>query len=128
MGSFLWEFLRLKFSKALMKPGIVQGQNEHNCENQWWSKKELCEYYCLDLHQQLNNSWHHIHWLTSKSDSISLRKVQSHKLPILMQSLSNLYSLDCLFFHLPFLKSISIHVEDCWDIYRWMEIKTYRFN
>ena len=34
-GRFYENFLRLKFSKALMKPGIVQGQNEHNRENQW---------------------------------------------------------------------------------------------
>ena len=59
--SLLWECLRLKCSIALMKPRSVQGRNEHNHENQQWLGKELCGYYCFDLHQQLNNSRYHVH-------------------------------------------------------------------
>jgi hypothetical protein len=48
-------------------------------------EKELCEFYCLDIHKRLNGSRHHVHRLASISDSVSQRKVQSQKLPLLIQ-------------------------------------------
>ena len=58
--------------EALMKTKSVKGQNEHNRENHDVSKDILCEIYCLGLHKRLNNSRHHVHWLASKSDRLSL--------------------------------------------------------
>ena len=73
----------------------------------------LCEFYCLGLHKRLNSSRHHIHWLASKSDSVSQGKVQSQKLPILCRILpilvlSVIRSCCCIF-----SPSNSIHVGDC---------------
>jgi len=47
-----------------MNPKVIQGQNEHNGENQRKSlSKELCEYYCLDLYKRLNSSRYRVHYL-----------------------------------------------------------------
>ena len=75
-----------------MKTRRVQGQNEHNSENHDVLEDILCEIYCLGLHKRLNNSRHRVHWLASKSDRLSLGKVQGRKLPILMQDIFDLYS------------------------------------
>mgnify|MGYP003703482117 CR=1 FL=1 len=74
----------------------------------------LCEFYCLGLHKRLNSSRHHVHWLASKSDSVSQGKVQSQKLPILCRIfsfsvLSVIRSCCCIF-----SPSNSFHVGDCW--------------
>jgi hypothetical protein len=54
----------VEFSKAFMNPKVIQGQNEHNGENQRKSlSRELCEYYCLDLYKKLNSSRYHVHYL-----------------------------------------------------------------
>jgi len=54
----------VEFSKALMNPRVIQGQNKHNGENQMKSlSRELCEYYCLDLYKRLNSSRYHVHYL-----------------------------------------------------------------
>jgi hypothetical protein len=56
--------INVEFSKTLMNPRVVQGQNKLNCKNQRKSlDKELYEYYCLGLWKRLNNSRHHIHYL-----------------------------------------------------------------
>ena len=83
---------RLNSLETLMKTRRVQGQNEHNSENHDVSEDILCEIYCFGLHKRLNNSRHRVHWLASKSDRLSLGKVQSRKLPILMQDIFDLYS------------------------------------
>ena len=83
---------RLNSLETLMKTRRVQGQNEHNSENHDVLEDILCEIYCLGLHKRLNNSRHRVHWLTSKSDRLSLGKVQGRKLPILMQDIFDLYS------------------------------------
>ena len=80
----------------------------------------LCEFYCLGLHKWLNSSRHHVHWLASKSDSVSQGKVQSQKLPILcrifsISVLSVIRSCCCIF-----SPSNSIHVGDCWK--KWFYI------
>ena len=78
--------LRLNSLKHFMNlPGYVQGRNEHNYKNRKMSEKELFEFYCLVIHKQLNSSRHHVHWLTSIFDSLSQRKVQSHKLLLPIQ-------------------------------------------
>ena len=42
--------INVDFSKTLMNPRVVQGQNKLNSENQRKSlDKELYEYYCLGL-------------------------------------------------------------------------------
>jgi len=42
-----------KFSKALMKEIVIQGQNKHHCKNQnKYPSRELCEYYYLCLHKK----------------------------------------------------------------------------
>ena len=74
----------------------------------------LCKFYCLGLYKRLNSSRHHVHWLASKSDSISQGKVQSQKLPIIYRLfpiyvLSVIRSCCCIF-----SPSNSIHVGDCW--------------
>ena len=83
---------RLNSLEPLMKTRRVQGQNEHYSENPDVLEDILCEIYCLGLHKRLNNSRHRVHWLASKSDRLSLGKVQSRKLPILMQDIFDLYS------------------------------------
>lgn len=83
---------RLNSLETLMKTRRVQGQNEHNSENHDVLEDILCEIYCLGLHKRLNNSRHRVHWLASKSDRLSLGKVQGRKLPILMQDIFDLYS------------------------------------
>lgn len=46
---------KIKFSKALMKPRVVQSWNEHNYENKKKTLgEELYEYYCLGLHKNMN--------------------------------------------------------------------------
>ena len=56
--------IKTEFSKTPINPRVVKGQNEHNSENQRKSlDKELCEYYCYDLHKRLNSSRHRIHYL-----------------------------------------------------------------
>ena len=92
---------RLNSLETLMKTRRVQGQNEHNSENHDVSEDILCEIYCLGLHKRLNNSRHRAHWLASKSDRLSLGKVQGQKLPILMQDIFDLYSFDkvCILLH-----------------------------
>ncbi len=68
-----------------MRPGGVQGQNEHNHENQIVSRNELYEFYCLGLYKQLNSSKHHVHRLANKLDSPLQKNVLNHKLPIPIQ-------------------------------------------
>ena len=41
--------------------GYVQRRNEHYYKNRKMSEKELCEFYCLGIHKQLNSSRHHVH-------------------------------------------------------------------
>ena len=79
-----------------MRLGGIHDQNEHNHENQIVSGKELCEFYCLGLHKRLNSSRHRVHWLASKSDSLSQRNVQSHTLPIPIQQLFKSTLSQCL--------------------------------
>jgi len=56
--------IKAGFSKALMNPRVVQGQNEHNSENQMKSlDRGLCEYYCLGLHKMLNSPRHRVYYL-----------------------------------------------------------------
>lgn len=55
------ENCKTEFSKTLMRPGDVHGQNEHNHVNKIVSGKELCEFYCLGLHKRLNNSGYRVH-------------------------------------------------------------------
>jgi len=56
--------INVEFSKTLMNPRVVQGQNKLNNENQRKSLgKELYEYYCLSLCKRLNSLRHHIHYL-----------------------------------------------------------------
>lgn len=78
MRSFLWEFWSLNSLKHI----IVRTRTT---VKPFVSAKILCEYFCLDLHKWLNSSRHHVHWLTSKSHSFVLRKVQSQNLPILLR-------------------------------------------
>jgi hypothetical protein len=55
---------KVEFSKTLMNPKVIYGQNEHNNEHQKkYLVRELCEYYCFDLHKRLNSSRHCIHYL-----------------------------------------------------------------
>ena len=88
---------RLNSLETLMKTRSVQGQNEHNSENHDVLEDILCEIYCLGLHKRLNNSRHRVHWLASKSDRLSLGKVQGRKQPILMQDIFALYSFDIVY-------------------------------
>ena len=56
--------IKTEFSKALMNPRVVQGQNKHNSENQIKSlDRELCEYYFLGLHKKPNSLRHCVHYL-----------------------------------------------------------------
>ena len=90
---------RLNSLKHFMNlPGYVQGRNEHNYKNWKMSKKELCEFYCLGIHKGLTVQKHRVHWLASIFDSLSQRKVQSHKLLLLTVTFP-LLSL-CLYHHL----------------------------
>ena len=87
--------------ETLMKTRRVLGQNEHNSENHDVLEEILYEIYSLVLHKRLNNSRHRVHWLASKSDRLSLGKIQGRKLPILMQDIFDLYSFDkvCILLH-----------------------------
>ena len=85
---------RLHSLETLIKTKSIQVQNEHNSENHDVLEDILCEIYCLGLHKRLNNSMHRVHWLASKSDRLSLGKVQGRKLPILIQDIFDLYSFD----------------------------------
>jgi hypothetical protein len=52
-----------KFSKALIKEIVIQGQNKHHCKNQnKYPSRELCEYYYLCLHKKKSLGYH-IHYL-----------------------------------------------------------------
>ena len=78
--------LRLNSLKHFMNlPGYVQGQNEHNYKNRKMSEKKQCEFYCLGIYKWLNSSKHLVHCLANISDSLSQRKVQSHKLLLPIQ-------------------------------------------
>ena len=56
--------INIEFFKALMNPQTVQGQNEHNNENQIKSlSRELCKYYSLGLRQRPNSSRHCVCYL-----------------------------------------------------------------
>jgi hypothetical protein len=69
-----------------MNPGVIQGKKKHNSENQMKSLDR--ENYTGIVILVCIKSWivQDIEFIIypSKSDSISLRKVQSQKLPILI--------------------------------------------
>ena len=127
-GPILWEFLRFNSLKHSWDQELFGVRMNTTMRTKLG--KKLCDCYCLSLHKTLKSSRHHVHFLASKLDNNSLRKVQSHKLPILMQlhptilSLVSAYSFalksfcvgECLCWSLIIidLSLIFIHVGDCW--------------
>ena len=56
--------IKVEFSRIIMNPRVIEGQNEHNNKNQRKSlSRELYEYYCFVLHKRLNSIRNHIHYL-----------------------------------------------------------------
>ena len=71
-----------------MSPGVIQNQNKHNTQNQIkFLGKELYEYYFFWFIQKMNNSRHYVHYLISKSNSISLKAIY-HDIMIYQISIS----------------------------------------